>query len=142
MFKGRIIAGAVAAGLLLSCGHRQEEKAEALGPEDTVVNFIRAVAAGDFARSRELCDTMTMNGYISRYMQAWDMLSSTDSVSAGIAREIISNTEIIIEDVARENDRRTVHCIIELPEGMRKAKTVAVRKEDGKWKVEDITDRR
>lgn len=140
-FIGGIVAGALVAVLLLTRGCGKEEKVVEMGPGDTVEAFCRAVAGGDFESAMPLCDTMNMKTYIERYAEAWRMQEKKDSSIVSIAGATLEAADISIEDIVKEGDRRQVLYTIKAGEGLEKKKTATVRKEEGVWKVEEITDR-
>ena len=124
----------VAAG----CGERKQKKAE-MGPAETVEEFVKAVTAGEFGTAMELCDTSAMKGYIDRYARAWDMLAKKDSCAAAIAAQSLADASFVVEDIEKSEDRRLVTYTVVLGDQTKK-KTATVRKEEGVWKVEEITD--
>lgn len=137
------LAGAAAVMLLAAagCGQRKaEKKAAVMGPEETVEAFCRTMAAGKFEEAMSLCDTETMKGYIERYAQAWNMMAKKDSGATAIAASSLADADIMVEDIVKDGDRRTITYAIAAGEGMEKKKAATVRKEDGVWKVEKITD--
>lgn len=140
-FIGGITVGALVAFLLLIRGCEKEEKTVELGPEETVEAFCRAVAGGDFEAAMSLCDTMAMKTYIEKYAEAWRMLEKQNNSVVSIAGTSLANAEINIDDIAKEGDRRHISYTIEAGEGLVKEKTATVKKEEGVWKVEEITDR-
>ena len=125
--------------LTAGCGERKE-KAAVMGPEETVEAFCSAVAGGHFEEAMSLCDTLTMKGYIERYSQAWNMLTKKDSGATAIAAASLAEADMIIENVSKDGDMRIVTFTIAAGEGMNKKKTATVRKDEGVWKVEKITD--
>lgn len=132
-----IAAAAVAAG----CGGRQAEKVVEMGPEETLAAFCRALAGGEFDQAKEFCDTLTMNEYISSYMKAWDMLEKENGDVVAVAGGILAGAEVSIDETAKDGNRRIVDYTINASEGLTKKKTATVKKEEGAWKVEAITDR-
>lgn len=140
-FIGGVAIGALVAVLLLTRGCRGNESTAERGPEETVAAFCKAVAVGRFAEAKAFCDTLTMNEYILKYSKAWEMLEKKDSASLAISAEILSRSEIEFTGTGKDGDRRHITYIISADEGMRKEKTATVRKVEGEWKVEAITDR-
>ena len=137
------IAAATATFMLMAagCGERKaEKKATAMGPEETAEAFFRAAAGGDFDKAMRLCDTTAMKGYIEDYAKALNMLEKKDSSALSIATEHLAEAVFAIEDVVRNGDKRMVMFTIDAGEGMNKKKTATLRKEEGEWKVEKITD--
>lgn len=130
-----VVAAMVAAG----CGQRSESVE--MGPGETVEAFCKALAGGDSETAMELCDTAAMNGYIRNFVEALDMQMQADSCVAGIAAGMLTQAEFAVDEVAKEGDRRIVHYTVKISEDMTKKKTAKVRKEEGVWKVEAISDR-
>lgn len=130
-----VVAAMVAAG----CGQRSESVE--MGPGETVEAFCKALAGGDLETARGFCDTVAMNGYIRNYAEALDMQMQADSCVAGIAAGMLTQAEFAVDEVAKEGDRRIVHYTVKVSEDMTKKKTAKVRKEEGVWKVEAISDR-
>ena len=120
------------------CGGRQDKKAE-MGPAETVEAFVRAVTAGEFDEAMSLCDTLTMKEYVDRYAGAWDMLTRKDSSATAIAAGIMADFEFAVEDIAKNDDSRLVTYTVTAG-GKTKTKTATVKKDEGVWKVEEITD--
>ena len=66
--------------MAVGCGERNSGRTDvALGPEETVEAFYRAVAGNNPEKAMSLCDTAAMKGYIRQYVQAWDMMAGKDS---------------------------------------------------------------
>lgn len=139
-FVGGVAIGAVAAVILLARGGK-EESVE-MDPAQTVEAFCRALASGSFDEARELCDTLTMDGYIDAFRQEFEAAASKDSSVAAIAAGMLSRAEITVDDIVKEgSDRKSVFYTVSAGEGMTKGKVAAVVKEEGTWKVTEITDR-
>ena len=140
--KRIIIMAAVAATMSVaaSCGNGKTDKAVELGPEQTLEAFCRAVASGEFDKATGLCDTTAMKGYIGQYAQTWNMMARKDSGATAIAAASLANAEFIVEDMTRDGDKRMIIYTIAAGKDMKKTKTAVVRKEEGTWKVEKITD--
>lgn len=120
------------------CGNDGKEKAE-MGPEDVIEAFSRAVASGDFETAYNLCDTASMKTYLDEYMAAWEMLQEKDSSALAIASSILSGAEMKIEKVDKDGEDRIISYSLEA-EGNVKERKARVRKEEGEWKVQEITD--
>lgn len=136
--KGIIVMIVAAAMLAVGCGGGGSQKAE--GPEAVVAAFSRAMAAGDWAEASELCDTVSMKGYISAYQEAWDYLQKQDSSVMMIASQMLSAASVEVQKIEKEEGARAVYYTIEA-EGMRKERKAMVSKdEEGAWKVTAITD--
>jgi hypothetical protein len=125
--------------IAVGCGGRQEKKPE-MGPAETVEAFIRAVTAGEFDEAMSLCDTLTMKEYVDRYAGAWDMLAKKDSSATAIAAGVMADIEFSVEDIVKDDDSRLVTYTV-TASGQTKRKTATVKKDEGVWKVEEITDR-
>lgn len=137
----KIAVGALAVAVLLAAGcGGKKEKTDVMGPEETVEAFVRAVAGGEFCEAMSLCDTLTMKKYIDDYAQAWDMLVRKDSGAVAIAAAVLAEADFRTEDVVKDGDRRKVTYTLDAGEGKNKKKTATVRKEEGVWIVEEITD--
>lgn len=141
--KRIIMMAAVAATMSVaaSCGNGKTDKAVELGPEQTLEAFCRAVASGEFDKATGLCDTTAMKGYIETYAQAWLMQAKADSSATAIAGAVLSEADITVEDVVREGEKRHILYIMDAGNGLKKEKKATVKKEEGVWKVEQITDR-
>lgn len=128
----------VAAMMAVGCAGGGSENAD--GPEAAVAAFTRAMAAGDWNEAAELCDTVSMKGYISAYQEAWDYLHKQDSSVMMIASQMLSAASIEVQKVEKEEGARAVFYTIET-EGLRKERKAMVSKdEEGAWKVTAITD--
>ena len=138
--KGKVIFGLIvaAAMIMVSCGGNGGGQAD--GPEAVVTAFNRAMASGDWDEASGLCDTSSMEGYISAYQEAWDYLHKQDSSVMMIASQMLSAASVEVVKVEKIDGGRSVHYIIEA-EGMRKERKALVSKdEEGAWKVTAITD--
>ena len=140
IFEKIMAVCALVLALLAAQGCGNGEKKAEMGPEEAAEAFLRAVAAGDFETAAALCDVSTMNEYIEGCAQAWSMLQDEDGNTYEIATGMLKDAEFTVEDTIKEGDRR--HMIFRLSfNGEEKKKLVIMRKEEGAWKVETITDR-
>lgn len=142
LLKRAFIAG-VAVGIIAAATiwfSSDREKDVVLGPEETVEAFCRAVTTGDFEKAESLCDSISMQRYLESHMEAWDEIQKEDSTALAIASDILSNAVINTLSVEKDGDRRIVVYTLEA-DGHRKERKAVVRKEEGEWKVEAITDR-
>lgn len=142
--NGKTISAMIAAAMMLvatACGNGKADKVAEMGPEQTLEAFCRAVASGEFDKAAALCDTTAMKEYIEAYAQAWEMQAKADSSATAIAGGLLSEAEITVEDVTREGEKRHIIYIMDAGNGLRKEKKATVKKEEGAWKVEQITDR-
>ncbi|MBQ7811338.1 MAG: DUF4878 domain-containing protein [Bacteroidales bacterium] len=137
-FIGGVALGAVAAFLFLTGGCKGGQSVE-MGPAEVVEAFNRAVTAGDFEKASELCDTVAMKDYLDSYKEAWEVLSAEDSTVLSIASSILEKAVTDVTEVRKEGDRRTVIYTLEA-DGHSKTRKATVRKEEGEWRVERITD--
>ena len=110
VFKYLMIAAVTV--MMAACGRKDGSKAAMMGPEETAVEFCRAVAGGDFAGAAALCDTLTMKEYISSQEKAWSMLHKADSSAYRIAVGLLAEAEMTVEDIMKEGDERHVFLTI------------------------------
>lgn len=140
----RFIVSAMTTAVMLmaaGCGGGKEKKAEVTGPAETVEAFCRAVAAGEFEKAKELCDTVAMKGYIDTYAEEMETMARRDSGAVAIAAATLAAGRFTVDDMTRDGDSRQIFYTIDAGDGMSKKKTATVRKTEGVWKVEEITDR-
>lgn len=131
----------IGAMVLMAAGCGERKQAEmVLGPEETVVEFFRAVAGGDAQTAMSLCDTVTMESYVDSYVSALDAMVRKDSSATAIAAAALAGAEIRIEGNVKEGDTRLITYTVETVDGLTKKKTATVKKEGREWKVERITD--
>lgn len=133
------IIGIAAALTLVGCGENRSQEA-VLGPEETVEAFWRAAAGGDFDQAKTLCDTTSMAEYIDRCRVGWEKTMQADSSAALIAAGILSSAEITFTGNTKEGDARKITFAIKAEMGMEKEKSATVKKKEGVWKVEKMTD--
>ncbi len=122
--------------MIAGCGGSNEK---ALGPEETVEAFCRAVTAGNWADAKALCDTLSMKEYLDSHKEAWETLQKEDSCALAIAESILADTVMTVEGVSREDDRRIVSYTL-AADGNSKTRKAILKKEEGAWRVERITD--
>ena len=137
--RNKIFIAALIGICTLMHGCRDAEVEKAMGPEAAVEAFCRAVAAGDFETADELCDTVSMKGYMDEWQKVWNDLQKEDSSALAIASSMLSGAEIEVIRTERNGDKRTVLYRIEA-EGNSKTRTATVKNEEGEWKVEEISD--
>lgn len=138
-FIGGIALGAAAAFAFLVGNGCSGSQSVEMGPAEVVEAFNRAVTAGDFTKASELCDTVSMKDYLESYKEAWDVLCEEDSTVLSIASSILEKAVIDVEDVRKEGERRVVIYSLEA-DGHSKTRKATVKKEEGAWRVEKITD--
>lgn len=137
--RNKIFIAALIGICTLMHGCRDAEEKKAMGPEAAVEAFCRAVAAGDFETADELCDTVSMKGYLDEWRKVWNDLQKEDSSALAIASSMLSGAEIEVIRTERNGEKRTVLYRIEA-EGNSKTRTATVKNEEGEWKVEEISD--
>jgi len=138
-FIGGIALGAVAAFIfLVGNGCRSGQSVE-MGPSEVVEAFNRAITAGDFTQAAALCDTVAMKDYLESYKEAWEVLQAEDSTVLSIASSILEKAVIEVTEVRKEADKRIVLYSLEA-DGHSKTRKAVVKKEEGEWRVERITD--
>ena len=98
--------------ILAGCGGSNEK---AMGPEETVEAFCRAVTAGQWSKAEALCDTVSMKAYMDSHKEAWETLQREDSCALAIAESILAETVMTVEGVSKEDDRRVVHYALSHP---------------------------
>ena len=86
-----------------------------------------------------LCDTVSMKEYLDVWTATWSELAHKDSSALRIASGILSQSAFTLVKVEKEGDRRTITFTLET-EGHRKNRKAAVKKEEGEWRVESMTD--
>ena len=127
-----------AAVMAVACGGNGGGRAD--GPEAIVEAFSKAVAAGQWDEAYGLCDTLSMEEYISANQQAWESLEKADSNAMKIAAQLMKEISVEILDVEKGDKGRTVHYAIGVEELRKERKAVVEKNEEGAWKVTAITD--
>ena len=125
--------------VLLSGCKDVKQGEQILGPEAVVETFCRAVASGDMEQAEELCDTVSMKGYLDAWTETWAELAVKDSSALRIAAGILSESTFTVTDVVKDGDRRIINYTLETG-GKTKNRSAVVRKEEGEWRVESMTD--
>lgn len=120
-------------------GCRNAEEKKAMGPEDVVEAFSKALASGDFENARCLCDSIAMKDYIEGYAEVWNRLQKEDSSALAIAASLLSEAEMSIIRSEKTRDGKDVYYRIEADGNVWELKAT-VKKEEGEWKVKMITD--
>ena len=139
MKKIRYIILIAAAAIACSCSQTGKQE-KALGPEETVEAFCKAMACGDFTAARELCDTVSMASYIDACQEKWDNMARMDSALVDIAAALLSSAQIEINETVKDGECRKVFYTIDATMGMKKEKVATVKKEEGAWRVGMISD--
>lgn len=130
----------IAAALIICSCSQTGKQEKALGPEETVEAFCKAIACGDFCAARELCDTVSMAPYIGACQERWDNMAKMDSALVDIAAALLSSAQIEIKETVKEGEYRKVFYSIDATRGMKKEKVATVKKEEGAWRVGQISD--
>ena len=135
-----LIAIGTAAALLIS-GTGKTEGSGPIRPEEVTEAFCRAVASGDMKTACTLCDIISMKEYMDACRSTWEEAMKQDSTAAAIAKGIMDAMEFRTDDVSKDGNISIVSYTIRTPEGQCKSKEARLRKEEGAWIVERITDR-
>ena len=128
---------AVAVGL--TCLFGCSEKSAELGPVETVEAFCKAITVGEWDKAETLCDTGSMGDYLDSHKEAWEELQKEDSNIVSIAQSIVAGTVLTVVDTYKEDDKRVVEYTL-TADGNSKVRKATLRKEEGAWKVEKITN--
>ena len=137
--KNTIIAIFVSLTVLAGC--TGSGKAKEMGPSETVEAFCSALISGEYEEAFSFCDSLQMQSYINNIRTAFGEAARRDSSAAAIAASILKEAEIEIGETAKEQDKRLVNYTIVINEELRKDKVATMKKEEGEWKIEAITDR-
>lgn len=118
-----------------------EEKAEArkAGPDSVVVEFTEAMKTGDFDKARSLCDTVSMQEYLDAYIRKWEKKSLKDSAAFASTVKILGETVIEINEVEEKDGTCFVRYTLKLDGNTRRCQA-GLKKEEGEWKIAEITD--
>lgn len=133
----------IASAVLLAAGYGCTGGGQnaAAGPEETVSAFYGALAEGDFDKASRLCDTLAMGEYIGRYASEWDrMAMQADSCTCAIACSLMTTMKTVIVSCGKKDDRTEVRYSLEASGYPQKDKKAVLRKEEGEWKIEAVTD--
>ena len=113
---------------------RQEES----GPEGTLETFYKNLCAGNFDQAGSLCDTLKMKEYLAGFQDAW---KTKDSTARRIASDILSGLTVTVTDTEKDGQTRTIFYELSSADGSGKEKVATLRREEGEWKIEQITGR-
>ncbi len=108
-------------------------------PEAVVEAFTKAISSGDFEKAYDLCDTTAMKGYLENWIRIREQMQKRDSNALAIASSILSEAAITIEGSEKTDGGRKIYYRVEA-EGISKQKAAVVKKEEGEWRVEAVTD--
>lgn len=135
--KKTFIAISVSLAVLAGCTGSSKE----MGPAETVEAFCSALISGEYDEAFNFCDSLQMQSYINNVRKASDEAARRDSSAAAIASSILKEAQIEIGETTKDQDKRMVNYTIVVNEELKKDKVASMKKEDGKWKIEAITDR-
>jgi hypothetical protein len=130
----------VAAAVLSLTGEEKIHETVKAGPEAVVIEFTEAMKAGDFEKAEQLCDLETMQEYLDAYMQKWEAKSIKDSSAFASTVRILGETTIEIGEVDMQDGVCFIDYSLKLDKNTRKCRA-GLKKEEGEWKVTEITDR-
>lgn len=125
----------VFATVLMGCTQSREAE---FGPEDTVLAFYKALCSGEFEQAESLCDTPGMGGYIGDFRSAWE--SAGEGVM-DIASDILSEMTVEVSSVEKNGQNRTIFFELASTGDRTKEKIATLKKEEGAWRIVQITDR-
>lgn len=109
-----------------------------IGPEVIVRNFMDAMKTGDFEKARSLCDTSAMQEYLEAYIDKWTTKSLKDSAAFSSAVKILSETTIDTGTIEEKDGVCFIDYTLELDGNTRKCHA-SLKKEEGEWKITEIT---
>ena len=134
------MAGMLAAiGVVGLMGCKGGEKSVEMGPVETVEAFCKAVSSGQWDVAEELCDSLSMKEYLDNQKQTWARLEKEDECVMKVARSIMEKTSVTVTEMHKAEDKRTVTYTLET-DGLSKTKKATLRREEGEWRVEAITE--
>lgn len=112
-----------------------------MGPSETVEAFCSALISGKYEEAFSFCDSLQMQSYIDNIRAAFNEAARRDSSAAAIAASILKEAQVEIGEISKEQDKRMVNYTIIINEDLKKEKIASMKKEEGEWKIEAITDR-
>lgn len=113
------------------------KKAE--GPEAAVEAFYEAVTAGDLEAAAAFCDEAAMEAYLDEYRNVVDGLHQKDANALDIAYSFLEDMKVTVDRTERTDEGRMVYFTLEVGE-FSKERKAHVKKEEGEWRVTEITD--
>ena len=120
-------------------GCRGGQKSVEMGPVETVEAFCKAVSMGQWDDAEALCDSLSMKEYIESQKQIRAQFEKEDEDAMKVVRSIMENTTVTVDDMHKADDKRVVTYTLET-NGLSKTKKATLRKEEGAWRVEAITE--
>lgn len=127
----------IAAIVLTAIGCTQNCSTE-LGPAETIEAFCEAIFSGDFDKAKSFCRETEVDEYIVRLKEEW---TRADESVRAILPAILSDTEVLITDIVKNDQGRTIFYKLTATGGLTKEKIATLKKEEGEWKITAITDR-
>ena len=127
----------IAAIVLTAIGCSRNNSTE-LGPVETIEAFCNAIFSGDFDKAKGFCSEGDVEEYISRLQEKW---TEPDESVKAILPAILADTEVMITDVIKNGQDRTIFYKLVTADGLNKEKIATLKKEEGGWKITAITDR-
>ena len=142
MNKKLIIYSSAAAALVIAAvlifrdkGAKEVESS----PEAVVEAFTKAISSGDIEKAYGLCDTTAMKEYLENWFSIREQRHKRDSNVLAIASSILSEAAITIEGSEKTEGGRKIYYKVEV-EGISRQKAAVMKKEEGEWRVEAVTD--
>ena len=132
---------AILVSLTVLAGCTGSRKAKEMGPAETVEAFCSALISGEYDEAFSFCDSLQMQSYIDNIRAAFNEAARRDSSAAAIAASILKEAQVEIDEISKEQDKRMVNYTIIINEDLKKEKIASMKKEEGEWKIEAITDR-
>lgn len=135
-FIAGVAIGAIVAFVLIVRGGK-DGRAE--GPEAVIEAFYKAVAAGDWDAAGALSEGAAMDGYINEYRSIWEDVHAADTNAAEIASSILFEIKVSVDRTEKTDDGKAIYYILEAGEFSKERKAYMI-KEEGAWRVKEITD--
>lgn len=132
-----VMIGAIA---LLSGNGEDSQAARRSGPEGVLTEFTAAMKGGDFEKAAKLCSPNTMEDYLDTYIQKWNTLSQKDSAAFSSITHLIREVEIHFNGIQEEDGVCMIDYALEMGDN-RKEHKATLRKEEGEWKIAEITNK-
>ncbi len=135
-----VLAAVAAAAMLFLSGEEKVHETVKAGPEEVVIEFSEAMMVGDFEKAQSLCDHAAMQEHIDAYTRKWEAMSLKDSAAFASTVKILGETTIEIDEVEMQDGVCFIDYTLRLDKNARKCRA-SLKKEEGEWKVTEITDR-
>ena len=131
----RIVIMIAAAWFFTSCSGGEKTDN---GASEALQAFYKTICSGKFAEAEALCHEQSMEGYINAFRSAWEQ---KDSALVAIASDQLAEMTINITHQQANAQNTTIFYELHTADGLSKEKVATLRKEEGEWKIEVITDR-